>query len=49
MFRNRNRYKDNICVMYKSVDDLIQRNRSLIGRTKISNYADTKRRYFTRF
>ncbi len=41
MFRNENRFKDNMCVMYKSVDDLIQKNKSLIGRTKVSNYSNS--------
>jgi len=36
MFRNGNRFKDNLSVMYKSVDDLILANKSLIGKTKFS-------------
>jgi hypothetical protein len=47
MFRGENKFKDNVCVMYKSVDDLIQKNKGLIGRTRISNL-DPRRRYFTR-
>ncbi len=47
MFRNENRFRDNVCVMYKSVDDLIQKNKSLIGRTRISNL-DSRKRDFTR-
>lgn len=48
MFRNENKFRDNVCVMYKSVDDLIQKNKSLIGRTRISNYSNLQKRYFSK-
>ncbi|MFA5746222.1 MAG: hypothetical protein WCX82_00180 [archaeon] len=47
MFRNENKFRDNVCVMYKSVDDLILKNKGLIGTTRIPNY-DPRRRYFTK-
>ena len=48
MFRRTNKFRENVCVMYKSVDDLILKNKGLVGRTRLTNSYGIPKNYFTR-
>lgn len=48
MFKRTNKFRDNVSVMYKSVDDLILKNKGLVGRTRLTNSYRIPKSYFTR-